>query len=73
MAGPVWRFDETKEATCDACLRRCRGTYVEGEVCDNELAPVRAVCPDCMARAAGMVVSGEGGARAQSPAYGHTD
>jgi hypothetical protein len=71
MAGPVWRFDENKDTTCDVCLRTCRGLYVEGEVADNELAPVRAVCADCLQATNRLVVSGETGGRAKAPAYAH--
>lgn len=71
MAGPVWRFDPEREGVCDACLRRCKGMYVEGEVADNELRPVRAVCPACMAGENGLVISGEAGSRATAPAYAH--
>jgi hypothetical protein len=73
MAGPVWGFDATREAVCDSCLRACTGVYVEGEIADNELSPVRAVCPDCMARTNEFVVSGEAGGRAAAPAYAHSD
>jgi len=71
MAGPVWRFVSDREGTCDACMRRCRGMYVEGEVTDNELRTLRAVCPACAANAGGLVVSGEAGGRAVAPAYAH--
>ncbi len=73
MAGPVWRFDATREAVCDSCLRACTGLYVEGEIADNELSPVRVVCPDCMARTNRLVVSGEVGGRVPAPAYAHSD
>ncbi len=71
MAGPVWRFDEGREAICDVCLRECVGVYVEGEVADNELEPVRAVCPECLASMNRLVVAGETGGRATAPAYAH--
>jgi hypothetical protein len=71
MAGPVWRFDENKDTICDICLRECKGVYVEGDVADNELTPVRAVCPDCMARSDRLVVAGETNERAKAPAYAH--
>ncbi len=71
MAGPIWRYVSDLEGTCDACLRKCRGMYVEGEVADNELRAVRAVCPACAANAGGLTVSGEAGGRATAPAYAH--
>ncbi len=71
MAGPVWRFDENRDAICDSCLRECKGMYVEGDVSDNELTPVRAVCPECLATMNRLVVSGETGGRAKAPAYAH--
>ncbi|HVN76457.1 MAG TPA: hypothetical protein VMT19_09080 [Thermoanaerobaculaceae bacterium] len=71
MAGPVWRFQGEMEGTCDACLRRCRGMYVEGEVARNELRTVRALCPACAVNVAGLVVSGEDEGRAKAPAYAH--
>jgi hypothetical protein len=69
MAGPVWRFDPVREAICDSCLRRVTGIFVEGEVSDNTLEPVRLVCSDCISRMKGLVVSGEVGGHARSPAY----
>ena len=71
MAGPVWRFYESRDATCDVCLRKCHGVFVEGEIADNELAPIRAVCPECLATMNRLVVSGETGGRAKAPAYAH--
>jgi hypothetical protein len=71
MAGPVWRYDEDRDAICDVCLRATRGVYVEGEVADNSLAPVRSVCPECLATTNRLVVSGEVGDRAKAPAYAH--
>ncbi len=71
MAGPVWRWVSDREGTCDSCLRRCKGMYVEGEVADNQLKAVRAVCPACAADAHGLVVSGEAEGRAPAPAYAH--
>ncbi len=73
MAGPVWRFDETKEAICNSCLRRRKGMFVEGEVEDNDLHPVRLVCRECSARTAGLVVSGELDGRVPGPAYAHNN
>jgi len=72
MAGPVWRFICDREGTCDSCLRRCKGMYVEGEVADNELRVVRAVCPACAANVSGLVISGEDEGRAVAPAYART-
>jgi hypothetical protein len=43
--------------------------FVEGEVADNTLEPVRFVCSDCISRMKGLVVSGEVGGHARSPAY----
>jgi hypothetical protein len=69
MAGPVWRFDAEREGICDSCLRPFKGMFVEGEVADNVLEPVRLVCSDCISRMKGLVVSGEAGGHARSPAY----
>ncbi|MBZ5588149.1 MAG: hypothetical protein LAO05_06260 [Acidobacteriia bacterium] len=71
MAGPVWRFVTDKEGVCDSCLRRSRGMYVEGEVTDNELRAVRALCRTCAEDVKGLVVSGETAGRAVAPAYAH--
>ena len=71
MAGPVWRFMKDMAGSCAACLRRCKGMYVEGEVVDNELSAVRAVCPNCAENINGLVVSGEAGGRGVAPAYAH--
>ncbi len=71
MAGPVWRFVSDREGICDSCLRRSRGVYVEGEVADNELRPVRLLCRDCAEDPGGLAVSGERGERAVAPAYAH--
>jgi hypothetical protein len=71
MAGPVWRFDEHKEGICDVCLRECTGMYIEGQVVDNELTAVRAVCPECLTSMNRLVVSGESNDRAKAPAYAH--
>ncbi|MGD1147871.1 MAG: hypothetical protein ABR961_07980 [Thermoanaerobaculaceae bacterium] len=71
MAGPVWRFIDGLEGTCDACLRKCKGMYVEGEVADNKLGAVRSVCPTCAENVRGLVVSGEAGGRVVAPAYAH--
>ena len=70
MAGPVWRFEANRVASCVVCFREARGVFIEGEVLDNELEPGRAVCPDCYRRSAGIVVAGEAGAHAPAPAYG---
>ncbi len=69
MSGPVWRFEERREARCDACLRTASGVYVEGEIGANRLEPRRALCPTCFAGGAPMVVSGHGGDRVPGPAY----
>jgi hypothetical protein len=71
MAGPVWRFVDDREGVCDSCLRRSKGMYVEGEVTDNELHAVRAVCRACATNVSGLVVSGEAEGRATAPAYAH--
>ena len=71
MAGPVWRFMTEKEGVCDSCLRRSLEMYVEGEVADNELRAVRALCRNCAENAKGLAISGETGARAVAPAYAH--
>ena len=71
MAGPVWSFDASLKATCDICLRSRVGMFVEGEVVDNRLAPVRVVCPDCLSRTNELAVSGESSGRAKAPAYAH--
>jgi hypothetical protein len=73
MAGPVWQFDAKREGICDSCLRRCTGMFVEGEVADNTLKPVRMVCPDCVSSMKGLVVSGEIGGDAKAPAYAHNN
>jgi hypothetical protein len=72
MAGPVWRFDAEREAVCDNCLRRRRGMFIEGDVAENELEPVRLVCSDCIARYKRLVISGEATGHARGPAYAHT-
>ena len=71
MAGPIWRYLGDTEGVCDSCLRRCTGMYVEGDVADNELRPVRCLCPACAEDAAGLAISGEAGGRAVAPAYAH--
>jgi hypothetical protein len=71
MAGPVWRFDANLEGICDSCLRSRTGMFVEGEIVDNKLEPVRLVCSDCISRTKDLVVSGEIGGRAKAPAYAH--
>jgi hypothetical protein len=71
MAGPVWRFDAEREGICDSCLRRRKAFFVEGDVADNRLEPVRLVCADCISRFKGLVISGEIGRRATGPAYAH--
>ena len=71
MAGPVWQFDAERAGICDSCLRRCTGMFVEGEVADNALEPVRLICPDCISRMGRLVVSGEIGSQAKAPAYAH--
>ena len=73
MAGPVWRFVKDSEGVCDSCLRRSRGMYVEGEVSDNELRPVRLICRSCAGDPTGLAVSGEAGNRAAAPAYAHNN
>ena len=45
--------------------------YVEGEVTDNELRAVRALCRNCAEDVKGFVVSGETAGRAVAPAYAH--
>ncbi|HVN32462.1 MAG TPA: hypothetical protein VMT45_10800, partial [Thermoanaerobaculaceae bacterium] len=67
MAGPVWRFDPERKGICDRCLRRSTGMFVEGEVAENTLEPMRLICPDCISRTNGLVVSGEAGGHARSP------
>ena len=49
------------------------GMFVEGEVVDNELEPVRVVCPDCLSRTNELAVSGEIGGSRQGPAYAHNN
>jgi hypothetical protein len=73
MSGPVWRFDAEQEGRCEVCLRLSKGLFLEGEVRDNTLEPVRAVCTGCMRTTAGLVVTGESGSRVAAPAYAHTD
>jgi hypothetical protein len=71
MAGPVWRFDPEREGICDSCLRRSKGMFVEGEIAANALELVRQVCPACISTMNELVVSGEAGGHARSPAYAH--
>ncbi|MEW6337949.1 MAG: hypothetical protein ACOY3Y_05295 [Acidobacteriota bacterium] len=73
MSGPVWRFEERREAQCDVCLRQVTGVYVEGEIGANRLDPHRALCPACFAGGASMVVSGHRGDRVPGPAYAPRD
>jgi hypothetical protein len=47
--------------------------YVEGEVVDNVLRPVRLVCARCLDEWRPYVVAGEVGHRAPSPAYARGD
>jgi len=47
------------------------GMFVEGEVFDNALAPVRRICRDCFRRDAALVVEGELDGRVPGPAYAH--
>ncbi len=71
MAGPVWRFEREREGVCDNCLRRMKGMFVEGQIADNELQPVRMLCPDCIGRYTRLVISGERPGHAPGPAYAH--
>ena len=71
MAGPVWKFDAHATGACDFCLREVEGMFVEGEVVDNALAPVRRICRDCFGRDAALVVEGELDGRVPGPAYAH--
>ena len=73
MAGPVWRFDETREGICDSCLRRRTGMFIEGEVAANELRPVRVVCRECISGLGEWVISGEVDGRVPGPAYAHNN
>jgi uncharacterized protein CbrC (UPF0167 family) len=73
MSGPVWRFEDKREAQCEVCLRAVTGVYVEGEIDANRLEPRRALCPACFAGGARMVVSGHAGDRVPAPAYARRD
>ena len=71
MAGPVWKFDESAKGVCEFCLRPSEGMFVEGEITDDSLVPIRQVCRDCFARFTRLVVRGEIGGHAAAPAYAH--
>jgi hypothetical protein len=73
MAGPVWRFDQSREGFCDSCLRRREGLFVEGEVAGNELHPVRLVCSECISGMGPFVIAGEVDGRVPGPAYAHNN
>ena len=53
----------------DSVERTYRKRVRAWSLCD--LAPVRAVWPDCLARTNRLVVSGETGGRGKAPAYAH--
>ncbi len=69
MSGPVWRFEQGLEGTCDVCMRTVTGMFVEGRVEDNALDTDRAVCPDCYRRWTTMLVAGEKDRKSPAPAY----
>jgi len=71
MAGPVWKYDENAKGVCDSCLRLSQGMFVEGEIADDSLVPIRRVCRDCFERFTNLVVCGETGGHAVAPAYAH--
>ena len=73
MAGPVWKFSENAKGVCDYCLRPNEGMFLEGEIADDSLAPIRQVCGDCFQRFTRLVVRGEVGGHAVAPAYAHND
>jgi hypothetical protein len=47
--------------------------YVEGEVADNALQPVRLVCRECISGLGEWVISGEVDGRVPGPAYAHNN
>ncbi|MFI5143531.1 MAG: hypothetical protein ACHQQS_13560 [Thermoanaerobaculales bacterium] len=71
MAGPVWKYDEGAKGVCDFCLRAVEGMFLEGEIADDSLVPIRRVCRDCFERSTKLVVRGEVGGHAVAPAYAH--
>jgi hypothetical protein len=71
MAGPVWKYDDSAKGVCDFCLRTSEGMFVEGEISDDALVPVRRICRDCFERSTRLVVRGEVGSHAVAPAYAH--
>lgn len=71
MSGPVWRFEAERQTTCCYCFNPTTGVFVEGEVCDGELQPLRAVCPSCYQQFKDFLLVGEQGQRPPGPAYAH--
>jgi hypothetical protein len=69
MSGPVWRFEAGATGRCESCLRDVKGLFVEGQVSDNAMTPVRRLCTECFAHGDRLVVNGEAGQHVPSPAY----